>query len=246
MLLVDDVQFFSGKEQTKETFFHTFDELHRGNRQIALTSDCPPKSIPMLKDRLRSRFEWGIVADLQPPDFDTRLAILQTRAEQEGIDITPDVLEFIALQIKQNIRALEGSLNRVIAYASLLRAVLTPELAARALEDIATREVKFAPVTPNLIMETVASSFKLSLSELKGRRRDEVTVLARQMTMYLIRQETDYSLAKIGKELGGRNPATISYAYGKIAAGINNDPRLRRQVLNIQKTIHANSQAGSQ
>jgi len=246
MLLVDDVQFFSGKEQTKESFFHTFDDLHRANRQIALTCDCPPKSIPLLKDRLRSRFEWGLVTDLQPPDFETRLTILQTKANQEGADVTPDVLEFIALQIKQNVRALEGSLNRVIAYARLLRTMLTPELAARALEDIAAKEPKTTPATPGLIMEAIASSFKLTLSDLRGRKRDESTVLARQMAMYLIRQETDYSLAQIGKELGGRSPATISYAYGKIASGINNDPRLRRQVFNIQQRIHASPKSEGQ
>ena len=125
------------------------------------------------------------------------------------------------------------------AYARLLRTILTPELAARALEDIAAKEPQALPATPSLIMEAVASSFKLTLSDLKGRKRDEETVLARQMAMYLIRQETDYSLAEIGKELGGRSPATISYAYGKIATGINNDPRLRRQVFNIQQKVHA-------
>jgi len=239
MLLVDDVQFFSGKEQTKKNFLHTFNELHDANRQIAITSDRPPKAIPLLQDQLRSRFEWGLVTDLQPPDFETRLAILQTKAKQAEVDVTSDVLEFIALQIKQNIRVLEGSLNRVIAYAKLIRALLTPELAARALNDIASKEPGPAPATPSLILETVASSFQLTLSDLKGRKRDEETVLARQVSMYLIRQETDCSLAQIGKELGGRSPATISYAYEKIANGINNNPHLRRDVFNIQQKIHS-------
>ncbi len=239
MLLVDDVQFFSGKEETKKNFLHTFNELHDANHQIAITSDRPPKSIPLLQDRLRSRFEWGLVTDLQPPDFETRLAILQARAEQAEVDVAPDVLEFIALQIKQNMRALEGSLNRVIAYAKLIRALLTPELAVRALNDIASKEPEPAPTTPSLILETVASSFQLTLSDLKGRKRDGETVLARQVSMYLIRQETDYSLAQIGKELGGRSPATISYAYEKIANGINNNPHLRRDVFNIQQKIHS-------
>ena len=239
MLLVDDIQFFSGKEETKKNFLHTFNALHDANHQIAITSDCPPKSIPLLQDRLRSRFEWGLVTDLQPPDFETRLAILQARAEQAEVDVAPDVLEFIALQIKQNMRALEGSLNRVIAYAKLIRALLTPELAARALNDIASKEPEPAPATPSLILETVASSFQLTLSDLKGRKRNEETVLARQVSMYLIRQETDCSLAQIGKELGGRSPATISYAYEKIANGINNNPHLRRDVFNIQQKIHS-------
>jgi chromosomal replication initiator protein len=155
------------------------------------------------------------------------------------VDISSDVLELIALQIKQNIRALEGSLNRVIAYSRLLRTLLTPELAARALEDIAGKEPTPLPPTPSLIMEAVASKYNLTLSDLKGRKRDEATVLARQMTMYLIRQETDCSLAKIGKELGGRSPATISYAYEKIANSITNDHRLRRQVFNIQQILHS-------
>ena len=238
MLLVDDIQFLSGKEQTKESFFHTFNELHDANRQIAITSDRPPKSIPLLQDRLRSRFEWGLVADLQPPDFETRLAILQAKAEQDGVDVTPDVLEFIALQIKQNIRALEGSLNRVIAYAKLIRGLITPESAARALQDIASKQPPNTPVSPSLILEAVASAFQLTLSDLRGRKRDETTVLARQMSMYLMRQETEYSLAQIGKELGDRSPATISYAYQKIASGINSDPRFRRQVFNIQQKLH--------
>jgi len=241
MLLVDDVQFFSGKEQTKENFFHTFDELYNANRQIAITSDRPPKAIPLLRERLRSRFEWGLVTDLQPPDFETRIAILEAKAKHDGVDVGPDVLELIALQIKQNIRALEGSLNRVIAYAKLLRTLLTPELAIRALDDIASKEPKSIPVTPGLIMEAVANSFHLTLSDLRGRKRDETTVLARQTCMYLIRQETECSLAQIGKELDNRSPATISYAYEKIANAINNDPRLRHQVFNIQQKLHSTS-----
>ena len=240
MLLVDDIQFFSGKEQTKENFFHTFNELHGANRQITLTSDCPPQSIPQIPDRLRSRFEWGLVTDVQPPDFETRLAILQAKAEQDGVEVTPDVLEYIALQIKQNVRALEGSLNRVIAYSKLLRTMLTPELAARALEDIASKEPKAAPITPSLIMEAVASSFHQTLSDLKGRRKNGTISLARQISMYISRQETDYSLAQIGKEMGDRSPATISHSYEKIADAINNDPHLRREVFNIQQKIHAN------
>ena len=244
MLLVDDVQFFSGKTQTEENFFHTFDELHNSNHQIALTSDCPPKAIPLLKERLRSRFEWGLVTDIQAPDFETRLAILQTKAKQKGVNVSADVLELIALQIQQNIRALEGSLNRVIAYAKLIRTTLTPELAARALSDIADNEPKAAPVTPHLIMEAVVNSFQLTPSDLKSRKRDEATALARQVAMYLIRQETDCSLAEIGRELGGRSPATISYAYQKIANDINNSPALRRKIFEIQQEIQPTSKNG--
>ena len=239
MLLVDDVQFFGGKTQTAENFFHTFDELHNANRQIALTSDRPPKSIPALQERLSSRFEGGLVTDIEAPEFETRLAILKDKARQKEVDVSTDVLELIALQIQQSIRALEGSLNRVIAYAKLVRSMLTPELAARALKDISGDELKAAPATPRLIMEAVVNSFQLTPSDLMSRKRDEATALARQVAMYLMRQETDCSLAEIGRELGGRTPATVSYSYQKIAGDINNSPSLRRKVFQIQQELSA-------
>ena len=245
MLLVDDVQFFSGKEQTGENFFHTFDELHNANRQIAITSDRPPKSLPLLPDRLRSRFEWGLVTDIQVPDFETRLAILQSKAKQEGVNVAADVLELIALQIQQNIRTLEGSLNRVVAYARLIRTMLTPELAAEALKDIASNESKTAPITPGLIIEAVVNSFQLTPSDLKSRKRDEATALARQVAMYLIRQETNCSLAEVGQELGGRSPATVSYAYQKIANDINNSSSLQRKIFEIQQSTYSMAKNGN-
>ena len=238
MLLVDDVQFFSGKKQTGETFFHTFNALHDANHQIVITSDQPPKSIPLLQDRLRSRFEWGLVTDIQTPDYETRLAILQAKANQQAVNVSPDVLELIALQIQQNIRALEGSLNRVVAYAKLIRTMLTPELAAKALKGIASREPITTPVTPSLIVEAVVNCFQLTPADLRSRKRDEGTALARQVAMYLIRQETNCSLAEIGQELGGRSPATVSYAYQKIAGDINNSSALRHRIFEIQQRIH--------
>ncbi len=244
MLLVDDVQFFAGKEQTEENFFYTFNELHSNNRQIVVASDQPPKSIPLMKERLRSRFEWGLVADLQQPDFETRLGILQNKAQRDGININHDVLEFIALQIKENIRALEGSLNRVVAYSKLLKTAVTPDIAARALEAISSKEPKLVPITPHLITETVAGIFQLTLADLRGRRRDEVTVFARQMCMYLMRSETECSLSEIGRELGDRSPATISYANEKMSNAINNDPHLKRQVFNIQQKIYSARSSG--
>jgi len=237
MLLIDDIQFISGKEQTEESFFHTFNELHNANRQIAITSNHSPKSIPQLEERLRSRFEWGLIADIQPPDFETRLAILQAKTEQAGATVDSDVLEFIAQRIQHNIRELEGSLNRVIAYARLLRALLTPELAAKALEDIATKAPRSASPTPALVVEAVANSFQITTVDLKSRRRDKETALARQVAMYLIKQETSYSLAQIGKELGGRNPSTVSHACEKIANDIDASPRLKRKVLDIQQEL---------
>ncbi|HEX9897317.1 MAG TPA: chromosomal replication initiator protein DnaA [Dehalococcoidales bacterium] len=239
LLLMDDIQFFTGKEQIEENFFHTFNELHSNNRQIVVTSDRPPIAMSTLKDRLRSRLEWGLVADLQAPDLETRIGVLKAKAQRDGVDLKDDVLEFIALQIKENIRVLEGSLNRVIAYAKLLRTVITPDLAARAIDDIASKQPKLAPVTPALIVETVASAFQITLSDIRGRHRDENNVLARQTAMYLMREETACSLADIGKELGGRSPATISYACEKMTNALNNDPHLRRQVFNIQQKLYA-------
>ena len=244
MLLVDDVQFFSGKKQTGENFFHTFNELHNADHQIAITSDCPPKSIPLLPARLSSRFEGGLVTDMQPPDFETRLAILQTKAKQDGVNVSADILEFIALQVQQHIRALEGSLNRVIAYAKLVKTALTTELAAQALKDIAGNEPQAAPTTPGLIIEAVVNSFQLTPSDLRSRKRDEATALARQVAMYLMRQETDYSLGEIGQELGDRSPATVSHAYQKIAGNISNSPSLRRKLFEIQQAIESSPKNG--
>ena len=239
MLLVDDIQFLNGKEQTEETFFHTFNELHNANHQIAITSDRPPKSMPLLQDRLRSRFAWGLVADIQPPDFETRLTILRAKAEQKGVNVPSDVLELVAQQTEQNIRELEGALNRVVAYAKLIRALPTPELAARALQDIAGKEPETASITPHLIIEAVVVSFQLTPSDLRSRKRDEKTALARQVAMYLIRQETTWSLTQIGKELGERGSATVSHAYEKIANDINNSPYLRRKISDIQQEIYS-------
>jgi chromosomal replication initiator protein len=238
MLLVDDVQFISGKEQTEECFFHTFNELHNANHQIAITSNHPPKAIPLLQERLRSRFEWGLITDIQSPDFETRLAILQSKTEQAKAKITIDVLEFIAKQIKQNIRELEGNLNRVIAYAKLLSTLPTPDLAARALENLATKTPKTTPHTPTLLLEAVANCFQLPVTALRSRKRDKETVLARQVAMYLIKQETNYSLAQIGRVLGNRNPSTVSHACEKIAYTIETNPHLKRKIFNIQRTMY--------
>jgi chromosomal replication initiator protein len=238
MLLVDDVQFFSGKKQMSESFSHTFDALHRDGHQIAITSDCPPKDIPLLQEHLRSRFEWGLVADIQCPEFDTRLAILQAKAKEKEVQVSTDVLEFIALQIQQNIRSLEGSLNRVVAYSKLLRAILTPELAAQALRNISSNDTGSSSATPVTIIEAVANSFQIPPSDLKERKRDELTALARQVAMYLIRQETDCTLAEIGNQLGGRTPATITHAYQKIARDITNDSSLHKKVFSIKQQLN--------
>jgi len=243
MLLIDDIHFIIGKEQTEESFFHTFNALHNANHQIALTCDRPPKSLPLLEARLCSRFEWGLVTDIQPPEFETRLAILQTKVEQKGAEVALDVLEFIASQNQQNIRELEGALNRIIAYAALVKAPPTPELAAQALKDIASKEPKSASFTPGLIIEAVAKSFQLTPPDLKSKKRDRETTLARHLAMYIIRKETNCSLAQTGRELGGRDHSTVTHACENIASGIDTSPYLKRKILDVQQTIH-HSQKG--
>jgi chromosomal replication initiator protein len=243
MLLIDDIHFISGKEQTEESFFHTFNELHNANRQIVITSDRPPKSLPLLGNRLCSRLEWGLIADIQPPDFATRLAILKAKAEQQEVEVALDVLEFIAHRIQQNIRELEGSLNRAIAYAKLFGAILTPELAARAVQDIAGRHVEAASITPDLVTKMVAEHFQLTPSDLVSQKRDRATALARQVAMYLIKQTTNCSLAQIGLEFGNRNHATVIHACQKIANNMDNDPYLRRKILDIQQGLYRKPKA---
>ncbi len=237
ILLIDDIHFITGKEQTQECFFHTFNELHDHNRQIAVTSDRSPKSMPQLEERLCSRFQWGLTVDIHPPSLETRMAILQSKAEQAGQTLTTDVLDFIAQNIRQNVRELEGSLNRVVAYAKLLKAMVTPELAAKALESVATQPQGNA-TTPSRIIDAVAEDFQLPAADLIGRKRDKGTALARQIAMYLIKEETDSSLAKIGHELDNRNPATVSYACEKISAELSNNPYLTQKVADIRTRLH--------
>ena len=240
ILLIDDIQFISGKGQTEESFFHTFNELHIADCQIVISSDLPPKSLSLLQSRLRSRLEGGLVAAIQPPDFETRMAILQAKAGQQGANIPRESLELIARRAEQSIRELEGLLNRVAAYARLVRAPVTPELAAEAMEDIASSNLtnpSNTAITPSLVIEIVASSFHLTPDDLKTRRRDKETSLARQIAMYLIRQETNYPLARIGSELGGRDHSTVIHACDKIAGVIDTSPLLRRKVLDIEHII---------
>jgi chromosomal replication initiator protein len=238
MLLIDDIQFIGGKEQTQESFFHTFNELHNTNRQIVITSDCPPKTMPLLEERLRSRFEWGLIVDIKPPDYATRLAILQSKARQKGVSVPMDVLELIAKESQSNIRVLEGSLNRVFAFAKLLRAAPTLEIASKALEDVSSKAFMPDDITPATIIEAVADCFQLSRDALLGRERDKDTSLARRLAMYLIRQETNYSLDQIGQVLGNRDAAAVTIACKKITNDINISPFLKRKVRDIQRTLH--------
>ena len=245
MLLIDDIQFIGGKEQTEESFFHTFNELHNTNRQIVITSDCPPKSMPLLEERLRSRFEWGLTVSIQPPDYETRLAILQSKARQKGINVPKDVLEFIANSALDNIRVLEGSLNRVCAFSKLIQATPTLEIAEKALEDISNKETNSDEVTPTMIIEAVADSFQLSRDALLGRERDKDTALARRLAMYLIRQETNFSLDQIGQALGNRDAAAVTNACKKVSTDIVASPYLKRKLHDIQRHIRPKAGAAS-
>jgi chromosomal replication initiator protein len=241
MLLIDDIQFIGGKEQTEESFFHTFNELHNTNRQIVMTSDCPPRTMPLLEERLRSRFEWGLIVNVQPPDYATRLAILRSKANQKGINVPVDVLELIAKGDHGNIRVLEGSLNRVFAFAKLLKATPTLEIATQALEDIANKQPTPDEISPAVIIEAVADSFQLSREVLLGRDRDKDTALARRLAMYIIRQETNYSLDQIGQALGNRDAAAVTNACKKVASDINTSPFLKRKLHDIQRHIKPKS-----
>lgn len=244
MLLIDDIHFISGKESTAESFFHTFNELHNSGRQIVLASDRSPKSMPGFKERLRSRFEWGLTTAIGPPDLETRLKILQAKAKQAGVDISPEVLALIARHARSNIRELEGSLNRVVAYARLLSVKPTLELAGHALKDIATITIEDNHSTPTLIITAVAESFQRTSEDLTGRCRDKETALARQVAMYLLRQQNGCSLTEVGVALGDRNPSTVSHACQKVASDIEASPLFRRKVKQIQKTISLKLKGG--
>jgi len=236
MLLVDDLQFLTGKEQTEESFFHTFNELHNANRQIVVTSSVLPRAMPV-KDQLSSRLEWGLVATIQPPDFEGRVAILQAKAAAEGEAVAPEVLDYLAGQVASNIRELEGSLNRAVAYARLLGRLLTPEVAAKAMSVVAEDRPAGAAVTPALILEAVAGSFNLTPDDLKGRRRDRTAATARQVAMYLLKEATPCSLAQIGLEMGNRDHSTVIHACRKGSQDLENDPQLKRRVAEIRQGL---------
>lgn len=236
VLLIDDIQFLAGKEQTQEEFFHTFNTLHEASKQIIISSDRPPKEIPTLEDRLRSRFEWGLITDIQPPDLETRIAILQKKAKAEGFDISNDVLAYIANQIDSNIRELEGALIRVVAYSSLINEDITVDLAADALKDILPANNPKV-ITILDIQKAVSAHFKLRVEDLNSRRRTKTVVLPRQIAMYLAREMTDASLPKIGEAFGGRDHTTVIHSYEKIDALIKQDAELINTIKQIKKEI---------
>ncbi|MCC6298437.1 MAG: chromosomal replication initiator protein DnaA [Anaerolineales bacterium] len=235
VLLIDDIQFIAGKESTQEEFFHTFNTLHGQDKQIIVSSDRPPKSLVTLEERLRSRFEWGLTADIQPPDFETRLAILRSKAERTGRQISDDILESIARRVQSNIRELEGALNRILAYADLSGSSLTPNLVEAALADLLPQRGDIAPAK---VIELVAREWQVSVDALIGRDRSKKIAQPRQVAMYLLRKETDSSLPQIGDALGGRDHTTVMYAIDKISGEIETKTDLRKRVVNIKQQLY--------
>lgn len=224
VLLVDDIQFLAGKERTQEEFFHTFNALHEANRQIVISSDRPPKEIPTLEERLRSRFEWGLISDIQPPDLETRIAILQKRAAAESLNIADEILRYVAENITSNIRELEGALTRLVFFSSLRQQHIDMGLAEEALRDILPNRRSGNSVTVKSIQEYVSGQMDVSVSEINGRRRTQAVAYARQVAMFLARELTDASLPQIGKEFGGRDHSTVIHACNKIKDQAASDP----------------------
>ncbi|WHY67138.1 chromosomal replication initiator protein DnaA [Neobacillus sp. SuZ13] len=236
ILLIDDIQFLAGKESTQEEFFHTFNALHEESKQIIISSDRPPREIPTLEDRLRSRFEWGLITDITPPDLETRIAILRKKAKAEGLDIPNEVMLYIANQIDSNIRELEGALIRVVAYSSLINKDINADLAAEALKDIIPSS-KPKVITILDIQKTVGELFSIKLEDFKAKKRTKSLAFPRQIAMYLSRELTDYSLPKIGEEFGGRDHTTVIHAHEKISKLLQTDAQLQRQMKELHELL---------
>ena len=240
VLLIDDIQFIIGKESTQEEFFHTFNHIHGAGGQIIISSDKPPKDIETLEARLRTRFEWGLIADISSPDYETRMAILRKKEELDGLEryhIPDEVLQYIATNVKSNIRELEGSLNKLIALAVLEKKPIDIALAAEALKDIISPDQNRV-VTPGLIMNVVSEHFNVSIADLKGKKRNSEIVLPRQVFMYLCNELTDEPLKSIGIELGGKDHSTVSHGVQKIESLLQEDEALNNTVNIIKKKIN--------
>ncbi len=232
ILLIDDIQFIAGKERTQEEFFHTFNSLHEANKQIIISSDRPPKEIPTLEDRLRSRFEMGLITDIQAPDFETRIAILRKKAQIESIEVPNEVMSYIAKNIKSNIRELEGALTRVVAYSSLTNRMISYDLAVEALKDIITSS-RTEEININRIKEKVASVFNIKMEDFNSKKRTRTIAYPRQIAMYLSRELTDLSLPKIGDEFGGRDHTTVIHAYDKVVNDIQSNDEIKYKINKI-------------
>jgi chromosomal replication initiator protein len=237
MLLMDDVQFIAGKESTQEEFFHTFNALHNNNKQIVLTSDRAPKMMVTLEERLRSRFEWGLMVDIAPPDLETRMAILQHKLAQMKRSIPPEVIEFVAKQIQSNVRELEGALTRLLATSDMTGRPITVQFARDTLADLVGRR---AHITPSQVIETVAKFYNISVAEMVSPARNKELVQPRQVAMYLIRQETDASLLEIGNLLGGRDHTTVLHGIERIKDRLETEEQLRREIMSVREQLYLN------
>lgn len=237
VLLIDDIQFLAGKESTQEEFFHTFNDLHGSRRQIVISSDRPPRAIATLEQRLTSRFEWGLTVDVQPPDLETRTAILRTRAGELRPPVPADVIDLLAQRVQRNVRELEGALTTVVAYARLNELPLTVETVGKALADVTERRGR--QVQPADVLAAVSKHFGVEPKLLRGKQRDREVVVPRQVAMYLMREETSASLLEIGRELGGRDHSTVLHGWEKIKTEAEVDDRLRRDVLAVREKLLA-------
>src|SRR6187401_3085207 len=238
LLLIDDIQFIADKERTQEEFFHTFNAIHEAGKQVVLSSDRPPKAIATLEERLRSRFEWGLIADLTPPDLETRIAILRSKAEDQLHLIPSEVIDFIARKVVSNVRELEGALNRVVAYASMSGMPVNIELASAVLSNVMYNPKKRS-ITPQRIVRAVADYYGVNLDQLRSSKRDRAIVVPRQIAMFLIREETDISLLRIGAELGGRDHSTVLHACDKIARELAENDEMRREISAVREMIYS-------
>lgn len=235
VLLVDDIQFIANKERTQEEFFHTFNALHQYNKQIIISSDRPPKEIPTLEERLRSRFEWGLIGDIQPPDYETRIAILRKKAEMEKIKVPDDVLLYIAKRIQSNIRELEGALNRIVVQCSLNNNEINLETAGQTINDIFSTRSR--QVTVSFIKEYISGQYNIKLEEMDSSKRTRSIAFPRQIAMYITRELTDLSLPKIGIEFGNRDHTTVMHAHEKIVAEMKSDESLKHRVEKMMEEI---------
>ena len=236
MLLVDDVQFLSGKEQTHEGFFHTFNDIHNSGNHVVVSSDRPPRELPLMEERLRSRFEWGLIADIQPPDLETRMAILASKADEMHVGLEEAVIELIAKRVQRNVRELEGSLNRMVAYAQLMNVDITLDTTERILNDVTPEQTR-ASMDPQLILSEVAAYFGVKVDDLLARSRRRTVSIPRQIAMYLLIHEIGLPPTQVGRLLGGRDHSTVIHGAGKINGEMNEDSELRHDVQAIKESI---------
>ena len=236
LLMIDDIQFIAKKESTQEEFFHTFNALYESSKQIIISSDRPPKEIKTLEDRLRSRFEWGLIADVQAPDYETRIAILRKKAERDHITVPDDVMAYIAKNIASNIRELEGALTRIVAFATLTNQEISISLAENSLKDIFSENTS-TPLTPDLIQQVVAEHYNIRVEDIQGSKKPKNIAFPRQVSMYLCRKRLDISLPKIGESFGGRDHTTVIHAISKIEKQLETDTALQKTILQLEKEI---------